>query len=375
MNVTVIKSELYRRGGLEKYTWEIVRALCSKGAKVTLLTTKLDQPPFTDPHLEVISFPVDHLFSAWNVLHFDRLCRDYLKAHPTPIIFGLDRTRDQTHYRAGNGSHAAYLKRRKENEGALKGISFACNPLHRLLLAIEKEAFESPNLEILFTNSAMVKDEILSTYATDPQKIHVVHNGVEWKAMQAPFEAWQPQAGPHEFLFIGHNYQRKGLDTLLYALSHIRSEDFHLSVVGKDKRLPHFQKLAADLGLADKVHFYGEQKNIIPFYQRADTLVIPSWYDPFANVTVEALAMGVFVLSSRTNGGHEVLTQDTGAIIPSLHDREGFGKILRGAMEKKKTLESAAKIRQLTADLDFSKQMGQIIDQTLGIQSHRDGGR
>ena len=46
-----------------------------------------------------------------------------------------------------------------------------------------------------------------------------------------------------------------------------------------------------------------------PFYQMADALVIPSFYDPFANVTVEALAMGLFVLSSKHNGGPEILTK------------------------------------------------------------------
>ena len=47
-----------------------------------------------------------------------------------------------------------------------------------------------------------------------------------------------------------------------------------------------------------------------PFYQQSDCLAIPSFYDPFANVTLEALAMGLYAVSSKTNGGHEILTPE-----------------------------------------------------------------
>ena len=67
------------------------------------------------------------------------------------------------------------------------------------------------------------------------------------------------------------------------------------------------QALAAKLNIQRRVTFFGPQKEIRPFYQFADALVIPSFYDPFANVTVEALAMGLFVVSSKSNGGHEIL--------------------------------------------------------------------
>ncbi len=63
-----------------------------------------------------------------------------------------------------------------------------------------------------------------------------------------------------------------------------------------------------------------------PFYQLADALAIPSFYDPFANVTVEALAMGLFVVSSRSNGGFEILDPSKGIIIENLSEsRFGSG--------------------------------------------------
>ena len=172
------------------------------------------------------------------LLYFDKACAHYLKNNPSPIVLSLDRTRRQTHIRAGNGVHAAYLKHRAKEEGALKTLSFHLNPLHRALLRIEKEAFEDPYLKILFTNSHMVRREITAHYDISPDKIAVVHNGVEWHAMQTPFDTWQEgksialkkyglDPSCFQFLFIGHNYRRKGLDKLLCALSTLKGVRFN----------------------------------------------------------------------------------------------------------------------------------------------------
>ncbi|MBI2811237.1 MAG: glycosyltransferase, partial [Candidatus Melainabacteria bacterium] len=210
-----MKSELFRQGGLEKYTWQIARDLCALGAPVTVLTSGNVVAPFVDPLLNVVSLPVHHSLSFLNVMHFDKATSAYLGENPSPIVFSLDRNRFQTHIRAGNGVHASYLHRRAHAEGFATKLSFALNPLHQTILSIEKKAFEHPDLKVLFTNSEMVKKEVLQFYNTDPEKIHVVHNGVEWHGLQNAFDTWESNSETFQFLFIGHNYRRKGLDKLL----------------------------------------------------------------------------------------------------------------------------------------------------------------
>jgi UDP-glucose:(heptosyl)LPS alpha-1,3-glucosyltransferase len=374
--ITLIKSELFKQGGLEKYTWQIAKDFCLRGVPVTLLTSGTVQPPFSDPHLKVISLPVSHSLSFLNVMHFDKACSAFLNQHPTSIVFSLDRNRFQTHLRAGNGVHAAYLQHRCREEGVVKRASFALNPLHRMILSLEKKAFEHPELRVLFANSALVKQEILKFYATDPAKIHVIHNGVEWQAMQGAFDAWEYQkekrllelglnATAFQFLFIGHNFRRKGLEKLLRALGRIKQEHFQLSVIGKDKKLDEFLELTDKLGLKEKVLYFGSQKDPLPFYQIADCCVIPSLYDPFANVTVESLAMGVPVISSKHNGGHEILTPENGVVVDSLDDADAFSEVLRSAIGRPKTRDSAGSIRRSVKHLDFSNQLRLITEATL----------
>lgn len=376
-SVTLVKSELFRQGGLEKYSWQIAADFCDLGLPVTVLTTGVATSPFTHPCLNVVSLPLPRRFlSVANVLQFDKACQAYLDLNPTPVVFGLDRNRFQTHLRAGNGVHAAYLKRRSIEEGWAKQLSFAINPLHRAILSLEKKALEHPDLKVLFTNSEMVKHEVLQFYRIDSNKIRVVHNGVEWKAMQQAFNTWEEarektlnafsfDRAAFQFLFIGHNFRRKGLEKLLLALALIKNERFQLSIIGKEKDLSYFKGLIERLGLSDKVFIFGPQKDAIPFYQMADCLVIPSLYDPFANVTVEALAMGLFVLSSKNNGGSEVLTAQNGAVIDSLDDAKGFAAALLQAMARTKTRQSATAVRQTVEHLDFSLQLRRITESSV----------
>jgi UDP-glucose:(heptosyl)LPS alpha-1,3-glucosyltransferase len=373
-SVTLLKAELFKQGGLEKYTWALARDFCALGSPVTVLTTGNVQSPFSDPLLNIVSFPIAHPLSFFNVVHFEKACIRYLERNPTPVVFGLDRNSFQTHIRAGNGAHIAYLKRRAREEGYIKQLSFAVNPLHRAILSLEKKGFEHPELKILFTNSEMVKNEILQFYSLDPRKIEVVHNGVDWHAMQKIFDRWETikeqtvqDRKAFQFLFVGHNFFRKGLEKLLFALAQIKEEHFQLNVVGHERNADYFKNLAQKLNISQKVFFFGPQKEMAPFYSSADCLAIPSLYDPFANVTVEALAMGLFVLSSKTNGGHEVLNEKNGVVIESLDDVKRFAEELKNTLNFRKTGVSAHSIRQSVRHLDFSSQLRRITALTIGL--------
>lgn len=374
--ITLLKSSLTQTGGLEKYAWQIVQRFCQREHPVTLLTTGTFRLPFESEYLKVVSFPIDHRLSVLNLLRFNCCCNRYLKKYFTPIVFGLDRNQFQTHIRAGNGVHAAYLNYRAQEEGVYKKLSFFLNPLHQMTLQLEKKAFEHPELEILFTNSHLVKQEVLAHYTIAPEKIQVVHNGVEWVALQPYFQSWHKKkeillknlklpSSCHHFLFIGNNYRRKGLSKLLQALSVISNQNFHLSVIGKEYHLGDFEQQVMELGLHSKVTFFGPQKDTYQFYQYADTLVIPSFYDPFANVTIEALAMGLFVVSSARNGGSEILSPNTGTIIESLEDISSFIQALDIALLHPKTEKSAVAIRESVKDFDFSLQLDRMVEAIL----------
>ncbi len=369
-HIAILKRDLACRGGLEKYTYQLAQYFAQQGKQVSLVAMKPPESPLPKGVvLHLIGNPSKS--SLWDVLRYDRLCRHWVDQHRPDIVFGLDRTAQQTHYRAGNGVHATFLDQRRLVESTWKALSFRFNPMHKRFLAIERATFENPSLQCLIANSSMVAEDIRSRFNISEEKVQVVHNGVEWHDWQSHFDLW-PQERPrlmeqlhldptqHQLLFIGHGYRRKGLEPLLYGLAKVKSYPFQLSVVGKDRELPRFRALTERLGLQDKVRFLGPLANPVPLYQIADTLLIPSLYDPFANVTLEALAMGLYVATSSWNGGKEILTPSNGVVWENLLDPESIASGIKKSLENPKTVQRAHEIRQSIRHLDFSFQLDKI---------------
>lgn len=372
--IAILKSSLNKMGGAEKYATRIAHAFAAQGHPVTIFTSGPVTPKVSA--LEISTSVEPKGFSFLRVQAFDRFCSQSLQANKFSIVLGLDRNRFQTHLRASNGVHAAFLKRRASFDPMLKRLSFKFNPLHRLLLKIEKESFENPELQTLITNSYMVRDEVLDLYNVSPEKVHVVHNGVEWTECKEAFDQWPnirseelhkrnlPRDGFY-FLFMGHNYHRKGLEYLLKGFSLVKDPHAYLIVVGKDKEPERFKQLASELGVLDRVLFVGESRNARQWFQIADATVVPSLYDPFANVTVEALAMGNFLVSSLSNGGAEVLTQNNGTLIEDLLSPDSVATALNTALQHRKTNASAELVRNSVQHLDFPNQLKSLMELCL----------
>lgn len=368
--IILLKNNLTKIGGLEKYTHKIAEGFSKKGLEVTVLTSH----PIKKPYFKTILIPSSSGPSFLKILHFNFNCNKWLEKQKPKLIFGLERNSYQTHYRAGNGCHYCYLQSRKFTDTFFKRCSFSINPLHKAILSLEKKAFEHPALQTLFTNSHMVKKQILDRYQIKESKIKVVHNGVTLD--DKDFYSWQEDRpsllnshaidpNNHIFLFIANNYQRKGLDLILKSLSLLKEKEFSLIVIGKDKNIDRYKQIAKKLKIEKKIHFLGPQKDPTPFYKMSDTLLIPSFYDPFANVTVEALAMGLFVISSNQNGAHEILNDQIGITLNNFPNLEEMTTSMQIAMKKPKTRQTSLLIRDQVKHLDFSHQVGSLVEKTL----------
>ena len=251
------------------------------------------------------------------------------------------------------------LKAAVITEGRLKALLLPFNPLHRKILEMEKCAFENPALT---KSSSPIPQwcgiKFFKLMQSIRAKIEVIHNGVEWQEMEDRFR-WMGNGGrtasgfkkfgldptAFHFLFIGNGYLRKGLISSSWTLS--RQEPRFASLSHRQRQPDRSLSSKSRLSSAsrDRVHFFGPSQEIRLFYQMADALVIPSFYDPFANVTVEALAMGLFVVSSKNNGGHEILTQENGAVIENLLDTDSIVQARsKPLLRHRKTMESAQMI-------------------------------
>src|SRR5262245_22485006 len=166
----------------------------------------------------------------------------------------------------------------------------------------------------------------------DPARVAVIPCGVDVELFRprpsAPARQRLGLDAEHVLLFVGRLTPIKGLETLLRALAVLRSDGLsaarlRLLVVGGTKGEEagsgHLRRLAQDLGIGDWVDFRGPQPPgvLTDYYAAADMCLIPSRYESFGMVALEAMASGVPVIASRA-GGLAVTVQDgaTGRLVP-----------------------------------------------------------
>jgi D-inositol-3-phosphate glycosyltransferase len=166
----------------------------------------------------------------------------------------------------------------------------------------------------------------------DPGRVRVIPCGVDVELFRPrPQAAARARLGldaEHVLLFVGRLTPIKGLETLLRALAVLRSDGFAASrvallVVGGTKGDSddgaHLRRLAQDLGVAAWVDFRGPQPQeaLTDYYAAADLCIMPSRYESFGMVALEAMASGLPVIASRA-GGLAVTVQDgaTGRLVP-----------------------------------------------------------
>jgi glycosyltransferase involved in cell wall biosynthesis len=154
-------------------------------------------------------------------------------------------------------------------------------------------------------------------------------------------------------LFVGGDWHHKGVGVLLEALVH--APGVRLWVVGRGD-VERFGSEAARLGVADRAAFLGTQRELERYYQAADVLVLPSRYEAFPLVSLEAAACGLPLLVTNINGVTELIgDREAGWILD--RSAEGFGQALReleSDPERRKRMGAAARRRAEAFSWDAS---------------------
>jgi len=216
-------------------------------------------------------------------------------------------------------------------------------------LRIAEEARIVAAADRIVAATAVERGHLATHYAADTSRIAVIPCGVD-TGLFAPGDQAAARAalGLDErprLLYVGRLAPIKGLDTLLDGMARLRAVDHRaqLCIVGGDADEPldgHEGELRARLsrlGLGDAVMFVGPQpqERLRAWYVAADATVLPSYYESFGMVALEAMACGSPVIASRV-GGLQTTVRDrvTGLLVPD-HDpvalAEALGRVLDDA--------------------------------------------
>lgn len=217
------------------------------------------------------------------------------------FYFSLERVGCADIYRAADGVIKDYLPDRRKS----------LNPMPYLNLWLERRCFSKS--KHIIANSEMVRRQIIRHYGIAPEKISVVYSGVEPGDSKPDAQAVADEFGvaPDKkiILYVGSGFERKGVAELLYLLSKLNA-NYQAFIVGKDKHLSRYRELASRYGVTGKVVFTGARKDVNNFYAASDVVILPTRYDPFSNVALEAMCFGNAVVTTRRNGAAEILDEE-----------------------------------------------------------------
>ena len=189
------------------------------------------------------------------------------------------------------------------------------NPLHKLLLFFEKKCFH--NAKLIIANSKMVKNDIIQSYAINPNKIKIIYNGFNAletisyeKSISKLAQEFNINSNQSIILYVGSGYKRKGVFEFLQILSQLNNKNFVAFIIGKEKKHKDYQKIISAFSLEDRVKILGIRKDVYDFYAASDIFILPSHYEPFGNAVLEAMRYGNVVFTTKRTGASELLKEE-----------------------------------------------------------------
>jgi len=160
----------------------------------------------------------------------------------------------------------------------------------------DKYRMEEDALKIadaIIAPSHFVKEYLIKEYGVSPQKLRVLPHGVDTDIFPS---LQNPLPSEDRLLFVGRITQQKGLEILIRAFPKLIKlrPSVSLKIIGSGERHTAAANLVSSLGLSDRIHFSGPKNHlaIAPEYQSATALIMPSLFEPFGLVGLEALACG-----------------------------------------------------------------------------------
>lgn len=219
--------------------------------------------------------------------------------------------------------HRAYLKKHWERSAAAGLRGFFRWLDHKLHALTEPWIFK--RVRHIVVPSHGLARELGHEYPFAENKIHVISNAVDVEGLNRPKDfdrrAFRSAIGAGAddvvlvFVALGQ-FERKGFPLLIESLSNLRSRQLRLVVVGgTENAIAIYRSEAASKGIGDRVVFAGMQRDIRAYLWMADGFVLPSAYEVFPLVALEAAAASLPLITTQLYGVEEFIRDDENGIV------------------------------------------------------------
>ncbi len=347
-------------GGVEAYLKGLARGLLAEGHLPVLLGTEA-WPASEWPGGQILRCRGRNL--AEYGVDVERLKRS--AGIPFDLILSVEKVPGCDIYRTDEGVHAAWLDQRSSHITPWARIFQRISPKHREKLRLERELFKPDATRRVISISKRISGEIERYYGYPSAQITMVRNGVRSfgsVSLQLREEARKELGISSEskvILFAGTGWERKGLRFAIRAVEQLKDPRIILLVAGKGRQNRYSSPVA---------RFLGPVKEMPGVYAAADMLVVPSLYEPFSLVALEALGSGVPVITSKLSGISEIMTQGIhGAAIEDPSDIRSLAAALREWVVLLSNKDNADTVREACVKLASQFTLERNLEETLGV--------
>src|SRR5918996_2593365 len=354
LSIAFVRRGYSQSGGAEAYLKRLANGVVEGGHDAQLITTKA-WPDSEWP------FGVIRRLPSRSGIEFANQLEQMRPQIGCDVLMSLERIWSCDVYRAGDGVHRAWLARKRKFELPLERFVRGLNNNHRHILQLEEALLANRSAARVIVNSQMVKTEIVDLYGYPADKIDIVRNGVplrqfrfDPKLREESRDALKVKPDEIVLLFAGSGWERKGLRFAIAAMALCHNRKMRLLVAGRGNQRYYKSK---------RVNFLGEVPDPVRLYSAADIFILPTIYDPFSNACLEALASGLPVITTRSNGFSEIIKDGVhGSIVDNPANLVGLRDAIRfwSDLSRRDAVRSADIER--ASQFDISKNVAQTLD-------------
>jgi UDP-glucose:(heptosyl)LPS alpha-1,3-glucosyltransferase len=374
------------KGGAERYTFDLSVALARQGHAATLLASTFGPRPDGVTCVEL----GEHGFTR--LARYERFLSDldeHLRRTTYDVVHAMLPVRrcDVYHPHAGVAAAAIESGHRKHAgpvRRALADMANRLNPKRLAFARVERDLLTGTMPPVVLCLSEYVKETVRRHYPLLPDdRLATLFNAVDLlkydpaarqEAGQEVRARFRIDAGRTVALMIAQDFGRKGLAETLAALRQVDDCPVLLVVGKEDPR--RYARLVADMVADRDVIFAGPTTDPYAFYAAADFFVLPTRHDPCSLVVLEALAMGVPVISTHQNGACEIMTDGVhGFVLPSADDREGLVRAMRAMNDTGARARMRAACLALRPALAYETHLQTLLNVYGRVAEAREGGR
>lgn len=335
-----------KKGGAERYTYDLALMLAGKGHSVFVFCSDgIESKDVTLVKLNTIHFP------RWlRNLSFALQHKQTVPKYGLDVILGFGNTLVLDVFQSHGGVQREWMRREIESydnrlERWIKGFLLKTSVNQKIQQWIAEYPIKRGRFQHVIAISDMVRKQMMQYYGIDESKIDTVYNGVDIVRF-SPSDIDPPP--PLKVLFSAGNFRLKGLSPLLTTIARLKQQNIavELLIMGRGRR-KRYEKEIERTGISGQVTFLGEMDTPQKVYQRAHVLAHPTFYDACSLTTMEAMASGLPTITTSCNGASAMISDAEGYVIGDARDSDALSGAILDLLDynKRMTMGKAARLK------------------------------